>query len=270
MKVSRWVPVGLILLLAGAFVLYRHGRSLWHPVYRRIRGRRTVAEVLERYAPGREAGLQQHFDRAGVAYPPARIALLVFKAEKHLELWAEKEGAWVHVRTYPVLAASGHAGPKLREGDRQVPEGVYRVIWLNPNSSYHLSMKINYPNSYDRAKAREEGRTDLGGDIFIHGGAVSIGCVAIGDTAIEELFSLVAKIGRSNVEVIIVPNDIRAGRPARTHPTNPPWTSELHEEIRRALKPFEKNSSGQGHPAGEVQRKIGGSAIHPRGITNPF
>jgi len=133
-----------------------------------------------------------------------------------------------------------------------------------------VRFRINYPNSYDRAKAREEGRTDLGGDIFIHGGAVSIGCVAIGDTAIEELFSLVAKIGRSNVEVIIVPNDIRAGRPARTHPTNPPWTSELHEEIRRALKPFEKNSSGQGHPAGEVQRKIGGSAIHPRGITNPF
>jgi L,D-transpeptidase catalytic domain len=95
-------------------------------------------------------------------------------------VWVETSGQVVFIHSYSVLVASGHNGPKLREGDRQVPEGFYRITSLNPNSSYHLSIKLNYPNAFDQQHADEEGRDRLGGDIFIHGKAASIGCLAMG------------------------------------------------------------------------------------------
>jgi len=193
---------------------------------------------LDKYGPAAEKRLRPRFHDAGAPFPPGAAALLIFKHEERLELWATRSRAWIHVRDYPVLAASGDPGPKLREGDGQVPEGVYRIIALNPNSSYHLSMKLDYPNAFDLQKARAEGRTRPGSDIFIHGKAVSIGCVAVGDEAIEELFTLVARIGRPNVKVITAPNDLRTATPLR-HPTHrPPWIDELHAAIRRALTAF--------------------------------
>ena len=87
----------------------------------------------------------------------------------------------------PILAASGVSGPK-REGDKQVPEGFYRIELLNPNSRYHLSLRVNYPNADDLERARQDGRalSTLGGDIMIHGGSASIGCLALGDPAVGE------------------------------------------------------------------------------------
>jgi murein L,D-transpeptidase YafK len=135
-------------------------------------------------------------------------------------VWVETSGQVVFIHSYSVLAASGHNGPKLREGDRQVPEGFYRITSLNPNSSYHLSIKLNYPNAFDQQHADEEGRDHLGGDIFIHGKAASIGCLAMGDPAIEELFVMVEKVGRSNVQVIIAPHDPRQ-IPLKSNSTHP-------------------------------------------------
>ena len=180
--------------------------------------------------------LEPHFKRAGVAYPPAHIAMLVFKEEMKLSLWADGK----FIRHYEVKAASGHAGPKLREGDRQVPEGVYRVEHLNPRSRYHLSMKVSYPNDFDRRMARQDRRTRLGGDIFIHGKAVSIGCVAVGDRPIEELYDLVERTGVRKVQVIIAPNDLRAARPIR-HPDAPRWTAGLYRDIEKALTEFPRS-----------------------------
>ena len=119
-------------------------------------------------------------------------------------------GAGVRVRSWPVLTASGGPGPKLREGDRQVPEGVYSVDQLNPNSAYHLSLRLNYPNAFDRAHAATDGRERLGGDIFIHGKDVSIGCLAIGDDAIEELFWLAGTAGKDAFTTVIVPTEGRS------------------------------------------------------------
>lgn len=233
--------LGVIAILAvlgiglGAFVSY--GRGIWFPLLLQIRGERSVADVLARFGPAARSRLAPHFRRAGVAYPPKRIALLVFKHERRVALWARGDGPWRFIRDYPILAASGHAGPKLREGDYQVPEGVYRLEWLNPNSSYHLSMKVNYPNEFDRRHARSDGRTRLGGDIFVHGKNVSIGCVAVGDRAIEELFTLVGTTGVARTQVIIAPNDFRTGRTIR-HEEAPAWVSELYRTIRAALRPF--------------------------------
>lgn len=173
-----------------------------------------------------------------MAYPPKKIAFLAFKKEKLFELWAENDGKWRFVHAYQMTAASGMAGPKLREGDLQVPEGLYRITVLNPNSSYHLSMRLNYPNAFDQAKGKWDKREHLGGDIYIHGRDVSIGCIALGDEAIEGLFYLVHKMGRDNVDVVIAPMDFRLPGELPQVRYNPPWLTELYTGIKKELARF--------------------------------
>jgi murein L,D-transpeptidase YafK len=163
------------------------------------------------------------------------LTLIGLKDEMELEVWAETNGRWVHIVTYDVLAASGWRGPKQRAGDLQVPEGIYRITELNPNSRFHLSMKLDYPNSYDRMKAREDGRSHLGGDIYIHGKAKSKGCLALADAAIEELFVLAAKTGIENTKVLIVPYDFRQKTPRMDPENSPAWLPELYEQLGQEL-----------------------------------
>lgn len=229
---------GVAVAVGAAAAFWRYGRGVWYPACRSVAGKRSVDDILRIYGPAAEARLKPHFEKACVEYPPPRIALLAFKEEKRLELWAGKGRGWALIRSYPILAASGTTGPKLRRGDRQVPEGIYRIEHLNPNSSYHLSMKLDYPNAFDRARAKEDGRTDLGGDIFLHGNAVSIGCIALGDPAIEELFVLAARVGIGRVTVISAPCDLR--KPGSTVDTSAlaSWVPRLHQAIARALREF--------------------------------
>lgn len=239
----RAVTVALVGLCLGAVALYRFGRPLWEPMWLSLRGRRTVGGVIEMLGPAAEARLRPHFERAGVAYPPAAVALLGFKQDATVELWAQGGGgAWTWIRTYPIEAASGTPGPKLREGDRQVPEGLYRIESLNPNSSWHLSMKLDYPNAFDRQMARADGRDNPGGNIFIHGRGGSIGCVDVGNEAIEELFVLVARTGMSSVRVVLAPHDPRGGKPLSRAPSAPPWVADLYDTIRRELALFRKTA----------------------------
>jgi hypothetical protein len=124
------------------------------------------------------------FADAGVDFPPRQLLFRIYKKEAELEVWASasSRGSLTHVTTYSVCAASGRAGPKRREGDWQVPEGFYAIDMFNPQSNYHLSMRVDYPNARDRSLK------STGGQIMIHGDCVSIGCVAIGDERIEELW----------------------------------------------------------------------------------
>lgn len=220
------------------YAVYTYARPLWVPVYRQLDGQRSVQDVIELYGNAAEARLKPFFTEAKAPYPPSRITLLAIKDEKKLELWTEEDGERFFIRAYPIKAASGGAGPKLREGDRQVPEGVYKLEYLNPNSLYHLSMKIDYPNRLDRAVAKEEKRTRLGGDIFIHGNAVSIGCLAMGDPAIEELFTLVAKSGLEKVSVVIAPSDPRKRDIAALAQDQPEWVSDLYTEITASFSVY--------------------------------
>ena len=201
--------------------------------------KRTVAQVVAARGPAADARLAGPFQRAGVTYPPRKAYLLVFKRERKLELWASDGGRPAFVRSYAVLAASGRSGPKLREGDLQVPEGLYWIVWLHPNSSYHFSIKLDYPNEFDRRQARVDGRTGLGGDIFIHGSNLSIGCIAVGDRAIKELFVLAARAGIDHVPVIIAPSDLRRGPPPVLSRGAPLWTGQLYARIDTALRPFQ-------------------------------
>jgi murein L,D-transpeptidase YafK len=105
------------------------------------------------------------------------------------------------IRIYPIAAASGGPGPKRREGDMQVPEGVYHVARFNPNSRFHLSLGLNYPNKADLIQGNS---SRPGGDIYIHGNQVSIGCLAMTDPKIDEIYSL-ASSARSTIPVHLFP-----------------------------------------------------------------
>ena len=181
-----------------------------------------VAEILAK-KPGLKAVAES-------ARGPLRI--LVFKQERMVEVQAP---GWSAPRRYPMTAFSGTLGPKLREGDGQIPEGVYGLAYLNPNSSYHLSMKVSYPNAEDRAQAAKEGRTNLGGDIMIHGSNATVGCVPVGDEAIEELFYFVQAVGLRNVVVIMAPYDMRQGRRPEREQSPLPWYPALCDRIAANL-----------------------------------
>ena len=196
----------------------------------------TVEDILQSYSAYATRKLIPYFAKAKVSYPPREVTLIALKQEKKLELWARDSGEFRFIRDYDILAASGVAGPKLRQGDRQVPEGIYRIAELNPNSHYHLSMKISYPNEFDLFHSWQEGRANPGSDIFIHGKAASIGCLAMGDEAIEELFVLTAQVGAENVKVVIAPHDPRAYPLEADSVKLPEWTPELYSIIAREIK----------------------------------
>jgi hypothetical protein len=230
--------VAILLLLSGvAWWLYR---QFLRPISLPSQPR-TIEQVLGAIGPSVERRLRSAFERADVAWPPRTLTLLAFKSERRLEVHASQGGEESRfVRFYPILAASGISGPKLREGDKQVPEGFYRIELLNPNSRYHLALRVNYPNADDIERAREDGRdlSKLGSDIMIHGGAASIGCLAIGDPAIEELFVLTACVGLDNVRLIIAPYDFRRGNRDATLENASARNVELHNRIRTKIREF--------------------------------
>jgi len=194
-----------------------------------------IRQRLVQHGPAVRERLAQDFDQTNCHYPPAKLLLVGLKEERLLEVWVKSAAGqgYTLLRVYPIQGTSGKAGPKLAEGDLQVPEGIYRIDWLNPNSHYHLSMRIDYPNEHDKARAAEDGRKNLGDDIMIHGGRASIGCLAMGDEAAEDLFVLVAETGLPNVEVILSPVDFRTRDLPRK--VNPGWTDELYHIIKGRL-----------------------------------
>lgn len=161
------------------------------------------------------------------------LKILVFKQERMLEVHAS---GWSTPLRYPMTGFSGKLGPKLLEGDGQIPEGIYGIEYLNPNSRYYLSMKLSYPNETDRQRAKTENRTNLGGDIMIHGNSVTVGCIPIGDDAVEDVFCLVDAVGIKNVSVIIAPYDMRKGRRPELESSQLTWYGVLCDEIERKLK----------------------------------
>jgi hypothetical protein len=197
----------------------------------------AIAVALVQYGPSARARLRPFFDAAQVPYPPARVVMLGLKQEKLLQIYAA--GTNQNLRflcACPILAASGSAGPKLREGDQQVPEGIYPVESLNPKSKFHLSLRLGYPNQFDRDQAQLDGRDTLGGDIMIHGGAASVGCLAVGDQSAEDLFVLAADTGIDAVTVIISPVDFRKTDVAALSENNlPAWTGSLYQTIKSRL-----------------------------------
>ncbi|MCC3152912.1 hypothetical protein Q3A66_07885 [Hymenobacter sp. BT770] len=128
------------------------------------------------------------------------IFFRLIKTHRELEVWARNQGTgpFELLHCYPLAATSGSLGPKRRAGDYQVPEGFYEIDRFNPKSNYHLSLGLNYPNAADRAL----GEPEPGGDIFIHGGEVTVGCLPITDAGIEEVY-LLAIMARAAGQAVI-------------------------------------------------------------------
>lgn len=199
---------------------------------------RTTEGVTEACRPKTERRFKSLLDSLDLPFPPKKLFLLAFKHEQRLEVYTEKGGQKIKLHTYPFTVPGGKRGPKRQEGDKQVPEGRYGVEYLNPNSRFHLSFKITYPNARDRARAQRAGITQPGSDIFIHGGAVSIGCIPIGDAYIEELFTLVSLTGPENVQVLIFPNDARLNDRFLPCEICTDDTEELYAELAQALADY--------------------------------
>jgi hypothetical protein len=231
------ISIATMIVLAIAVLVTPLGQFVgW--ASRRLSGGATVEQRLGQYGPAARDRLQPFFESASISYPPAKLVLIGIKESKQLEVWGcDSEGVFRHARTYPMLAASGRLGPKLREGDRQVPEGLYKIESLHPNSMFHLALRVNYPNDDDRTRAKADGRSNLGGDIMIHGSNGSVGCLAMGDQAAEDLFVLVADVGLANTELILSPVDFRKSDLAIPADA-PAWTASLYSQIRSRLSQF--------------------------------
>jgi murein L,D-transpeptidase YafK len=151
--------------------------------------------------------LKRHFQERGIRYPAAEMFIRIFKRERTLELWVRPEdGAGFELlKNYDICALAGELGPKREQGDSQVPEGFYAIDFFNPQSDYLLSLHVDYPNVKDRSTG---GDVSLGGDIFIHGGCNSDGCLALTDDGIMELYWMAVEAraaGQERIPVHIFP-----------------------------------------------------------------
>lgn len=193
-----------------------------------------AAEAEARVRPALERDLKA----AGLEYG-APVFIRAFKNELQLELFLQnrQSGKFELFRTYPVAASSGKLGPKLAEGDGQVPEGFYSVppAAMKPDSRYHLAFNIGYPNEYDRSLGRS------GSLIMIHGNRVSIGCLALTDEKIEEIYTLCAAAhagGQKIFHVHVFPFRMSEERMAKAAGSE--WT-EFWRNLKEGYDHFEKN-----------------------------
>ena len=166
-----------------------------------------------------EHQLRQDLEHAGLELG-APIFIQITKAPAELTVYAQtRAGTFKEFRTYPICAYSGGLGPKKRQGDRKSPEGFYTIgpSQMNPASSYHLSFNLGYPNALDRSKGY------TGDFLMVHGSCVSIGCYAMTDSVIEEIWTLMAaafESGQRNIDVHIFP--YRMNWPMRLAPFDHP------------------------------------------------
>ncbi len=158
------------------------------------------------------------------AFFGAPVFLRIIKESRLLELWVQHGGSWHILKSYPITGMSGTLGPKQKEGDKQAPEGIYDVVpdRMNPQSRFHLAMNIGYPNEYDRSLGR------TGSFIMIHGSDASVGCFAMTDPGIEEIYTMVNEAfrrGQKRVEVHIYPFEMTAARmeKEKDNPHHPFW-----------------------------------------------
>ena len=162
----------------------------------------------------------------GLAVADLNVLFVAYKDEGLLELYGKRKSDTQYklIASYAVCAKSGVLGPKRRQGDMQVPEGFYHIDRFNPNSNFYLSLGISYPNESDKKLSEH---ANLGGDIFIHGSCVTIGCLPMTDDKIKEiyLFAVYARsCGQQKIPVYIFPFQMSSSKYAmfkETYANNP-------------------------------------------------
>lgn len=186
--------------------------------------------------------IQNLFKQNNIELNRAKLFIRSFKKEGELELWAFSGslGKYILLKTYTICENSGDLGPKREQGDFQVPEGIYYIDRFNPFSSFYLSLGLNYPNKSDRTLGV---KSNLGGDIFIHGSCVTIGCIPIEDEFIKELYliSVYAKNGgQKNIPVHLFP--VRMDEKGMSYlETISPHLQNFWENLRDVYVSFEND-----------------------------
>jgi murein L,D-transpeptidase YafK len=202
---------------------------------------KTMSSLSDRAAAAAEnvePDLKEQLKAKGLKFG-SPVFIRAFKEERLLEFFIQNHATrkFELFKTYPIAAASGSLGPKLAEGDWQVPEGFYVVPpdAMNPNSQFHLSFNIGYPNEIDRSKGR------TGTAIMIHGNAVSVGCLAMTDEKIEEIYTLcdaAHKEGQAFFRVHIFPFRMTSERMQAAAGSE--WL-EFWKNLKEGYDLFEKN-----------------------------
>jgi murein L,D-transpeptidase YafK len=167
------------------------------------------SRVKDAYAE-KENAVKNLFKEKGIDYSSFNIFLRAFKKEMKLEVWVKDKTkpSYTLLTTYPICSSSGTLGPKRKEGDLQIPEGVYEINHFNPLSNFHLSLGINYPNAADKVFADAK---HPGSAIYLHGNCVTIGCIPITDDKIKELYILTIEAknnGQDKIPVHIFPTKL--------------------------------------------------------------
>jgi len=247
----------LTLLSISTALFYKYGKKIWYPYYKLYSYKESIKPckecepcnkpktiVVEKLIKPPEENLtsiqrlKRHLADSNYVVYPDKLTLIGLKHERKLEVWGEKNGKKQHIATYPFTAFSGILGPKTKEGDHQIPEGVYGISYLNPKSKFHLALRVNYPNKFDVSMAKKEHRTHLGSDIMIHGSNRTIGCIPIGDEKIEELYFLAQQVGIENIKVILSPVDFRKMDVKIKSNNKHPWLATLYKNIKKELNHY--------------------------------
>ncbi|MGB4774711.1 MAG: L,D-transpeptidase family protein [Daejeonella sp.] len=155
----------------------------------------------------KEAVVVKKLEEVNLNLDNINILIAVYKHEQELDIYVKKKGntKYKQLKSYDICSSSGKLGPKYKFGDNQVPEGFYYIDRFNPASSYYLSLGLSYPNAADKLRSKA---SNLGGDIFIHGECVTIGCMPMTNDKIKEIYIYAIearKNGQLKIPVYIFP-----------------------------------------------------------------
>ncbi len=172
---------------------------------------RTYSRVKTAYTE-KDVAVKQYFADKNLSMDKFQLFLRAFKKEQILEVWIKEKNKeqFTLLHTYNFCSSSGTLGPKRKEGDLQIPEGIYYINHFNPLSNFYLSLGINYPNESDKILSD---KTHPGGAIYIHGNCVTIGCIPITDDKIKELYVIAVEAkngGQEKIPVHIFPAKLDA------------------------------------------------------------
>ena len=191
-----------------------------------------------------EDSVKKQFEKQNLSWPPEEMYVRSFKYDRQLEVWVKGDAKepFKLFKTYKVCMQSGTMGPKRMEGDYQVPEGFYYINEFNPNSNYHLSLGLNYPNASDRILSDS---VRPGNAIYIHGNCVSTGCIPISDIPMEELYIIATNVkaqGQDFIPVHVFPvryNVKKSMEYLNTQIKNNPALQEFNHNIKTVFDYFE-------------------------------
>ncbi len=187
-------------------------------------------------------GLQQELQKAGLN-DHFQLFINAYKAEGKLEIWLKPKTSKQYrlFKTYNFCAHSGKLGPKVIEGDLQTPEGFYQINVFNPQSTYHLSLGIDYPNKVDLARTGKD--KSPGGDIYIHGDCVTVGCIPLTDQLIKEVYILAVEArnnGQNEIPVYIFPFKMTDAN-LKSYTSRYPQQANFWKTLQKGYQAFEQH-----------------------------